>query len=116
MKSIILTLTVALFIGTQNTQAIRLTNEVTFVDDVVRLLDESDKREAEQLSQQHCNPCSNSAGGQNPHYPGAKPDGDKKANYFNNPEADKKTLAQADCNPCPDSAAGKNPHYTVAVA
>ena len=127
MRSII-TLTVALvaFLGTENVSAIRLQSEVRFVDDVIRMLDESEKKEEAEAKQQlaECNPCPNSSAGPNPHYnaPGnaasaaaaakAKADAAKAGG-----EGDKKAaaLAQADCNPCPNSSAGKNPHYPGAT-
>ena len=135
MRSII-TLSMACFMlmGTENINAIRIKSEVSFVDDIVRMLDESEKKEAAEakLAQANCNPCPTSAAGPNPHYE-AEGNADAKKNMeaaavaaaaagkASNPEADiesenkddKPALAQAHCNPCPDSAAGANPNYKV---
>ena len=121
MRSII-TLTVALaaFLGTQNVSAIRIQTKVHFVDDVIRMLDESEKKEAsESKSLAECNPCPVSAAGPNPHYeaPGnaeartADAAGAKDSAAKNTTAA----LAEIECNPCPVSAAGPNPHYSGAV-
>ena len=137
MKSIFtLSLALAMFLGTENVQAIRIQSEVRFVDDVIRMLDESNKKDEEDEKAEaaaakkpsgltQCNPCPNSSAGVNANWeaPGnAKArelekknaeEAKKAAEAAAAPPADKKA-SLAECNPCPNSSTGVNPHNPAA--
>ena len=106
--SIILSVAVMALIG--NSKAIKLTQKSAFVDDVVKMLDDSEKAEAAEQKAKlaQCNPCPVSSAGANPHW-NAPPSGTVAAD----PSTDASMSGLAQCNPCPNSSAGANPHYTV---
>jgi hypothetical protein len=134
MKTLFLTATVALFLGQENVEAVKLNQSVRFIDDVVKMLAEAEEKDlAEEAPAQmsQCNPCYDSSWGPNPHYPykGKKtlPNGatEGKTTDYKGPVTsdanvpggkaggdDKKAaLMQADCNPCYTSNTGPNTHY-----
>lgn len=129
MKTLFITATIALFVGMQNVNAIKLSQKIEFIDDVAKMLAESEEKdllESQRLAE--CNPCYNSSLGPNPHYPYK---GDKTMpNYKTegvtttykgpvNSDADIKpagaaapaAASLAECNPCYTSNTGPNPYW-----
>jgi len=134
MRTLFNTAIVALFIGQNSINAIKINQRTRFVDDVMKLLaeaEEKDLMEDKNLTNQtmgQCNPCYNSSLGPNPHYPfkGEKvvPVGgtvEKTTDYAGPVTSDanvpgfkggeEKKAALAECNPCYTSNTGPNPYW-----